>query len=567
MNLTSTWERCRRAYARREIRIPVLYSLFWSAALFLGIPVTPDQQSLWAKAVTASLFYVLLFVSVLICTLFLWRQVNNDTQAADVSTFSKKQAIRIGLAAALPCGLIWLFYFLAFYPAIMNFDVISQWEQLTSKHFNDWHPVFHTLYLFALQYLGWGSPAAVSTAQIIFLLAIFVYLIFFLQRANISELAIFSLTVYFALFPLIGLYNITLWKDTPFSFCLLLLTIFNIQIFLSDGKWLASKTHCVFFILCLVGVGLFRHNGIIPAAFSLLALFWICPGYWKTISTVGSAFLVIILLIKYPVYGALQVPEHSNIKHVLNAIPCIYMVGGVVAADRPIRDEEKNALTGFMPMEAWRKNYNPQDVVSLVWHAKPDWSYLISQPGRKNFRSTCIRLVLRNPNVVLKNLVHIGSYEWRIRELPSDTYSYVIEYDSDPAILHVMPNNLGIKAQPLAPFFHQFIIDSVFFPIKGKYSNAFRNKDGASAGVNWFLYRPALFYWLSIYCLGLLALRLGSAKIMLLGAPLLTNAIVITLLSFTFETRYNYPAFLIAPVFLSLFFIKWPNRAAAAAQP
>lgn len=474
MNLNFILKDSRFTLSYREFRILILYSVAWSVFLFFCIPIVPDQSNSWYASVISFLLSVpLLFIVVLIFSVFLWTRSDIYRKLPSTLIQSRAKSIQIILIALLPCALIWGFYFFAFYPAIMNFDVINQWEQVTSKNFNDWHPVFHSLYLFFIQYLGSGKLSSVSAAQIIFLLAIFSYLIFVFQRIKISHAAIIGLTIYFAFFPLIGLYNMTLWKDTPFSFCMLLLTIFNIQIFLSNGKWLDSRTHRGFLIACLVGVALFRHNGILPAILFILSLLLICRSYWKIISTVTLTFFLVILVIKYPLYEVLNVPSHSKDKRILNSIPCIYTIGSIVTAGRTISSEEENILTGFMPMATWRDKYNPQDVVSLVWHAKPDWKYLASKSESKKFRLTCTHLILRNLDMVWNNFLQVGSYEWRIRELPSDTYSYVIEYDSDPNILYIMPNDMGIKAVPLLPSFHKLIIDSIFFPIKGKYSKSF----------------------------------------------------------------------------------------------
>ena len=72
------------------------------------------------------------------------------------------------LLYALPMIVVWGIYLLTFFPGLMSQDSIDQWAQVVSAHFNDAHPVFHTLLIWLITRF-WFSPAAVVVFQIIIL--------------------------------------------------------------------------------------------------------------------------------------------------------------------------------------------------------------------------------------------------------------------------------------------------------------------------------------------------------------------------------------------------------------
>ena len=65
---------------------------------------------------------------------------------------------------AIPSIIIWLLYWIAFYPAAMTPDSLNQWEQTHTYEFNDWHPVVYT-WLIMLIVQIWHAPAIVSFVQ------------------------------------------------------------------------------------------------------------------------------------------------------------------------------------------------------------------------------------------------------------------------------------------------------------------------------------------------------------------------------------------------------------------
>jgi hypothetical protein len=74
-------------------------------------------------------------------------------------------AARESLRYALPCAIVWSIYLLAYWPGLMSYDSLQQWEQMTTGQLDNWHPAFHTMSNWLITRL-WLSPAAVALTQI-----------------------------------------------------------------------------------------------------------------------------------------------------------------------------------------------------------------------------------------------------------------------------------------------------------------------------------------------------------------------------------------------------------------
>ena len=141
------------------------------------------------------------------------------------------------LIYALPMAAVWGIYLLAFFPGMMSTDSAIQWKQVISGKFNDLHPVFHTLFIWLITRL-WFSPATVALFQILSLSLTIGWGISILDEQGLPTWASWILAVIFAVSPVNAGLVITIWKDIPFSTCLLLLSLLILKVVFSNGEFL-----------------------------------------------------------------------------------------------------------------------------------------------------------------------------------------------------------------------------------------------------------------------------------------------------------------------------------------
>src|SRR5512132_2758672 len=66
---------------------------------------------------------------------------------------------------AVPLLVGWGIYWLAFFPGVVSSDVVSQWQQIQSRSYDDMQPAFDTFVIWLLT-RPWHSLAAVSATHV-----------------------------------------------------------------------------------------------------------------------------------------------------------------------------------------------------------------------------------------------------------------------------------------------------------------------------------------------------------------------------------------------------------------
>ena len=186
------------------------------------------------------------------------------------------------LLYALPMIAVWGIYLLTFFPAVMTPDSIRQWGQVISGQFNDALPVVHTLLVILLTRL-WFSPAVVIVFQIIALALTVAWGIHLLEDQGLPRWAGWGLALVFALSPVNGNMVVSLWKDIPYSICLLLLSLMILKAVFSKGTWLGERFSWLWLILVGLGISLFRLNGLPVPILSLIVLAIVYRNQWKRV--------------------------------------------------------------------------------------------------------------------------------------------------------------------------------------------------------------------------------------------------------------------------------------------
>lgn len=245
-------------------------------------------------------------------------------------------------------------------------DSLEQLEQAVGGKYSDWHPVWHTLLFFKLPLLLTGEKTSIIVFQSIF---------FCLSIACMTETAYelggwrsavlcFSFVM---LNPYTGFLLLHPWKDAAFASTSLLAVCLAVRLWCAGSERSVSRPTLVLMGLLLANATLFRHNGILLTLVLLLALLFILGR--KRWFLVAAVFVLFIVLIKGPVYHALDVEKPGNRVVETTGLP-MTVIGNVVtknpgAMDGELRDFAYSILTP----EEWNKHYQTGNFNYAKWNS------------------------------------------------------------------------------------------------------------------------------------------------------------------------------------------------------
>lgn len=426
---------------------------------------------------------------------------------------------------SLPMILVWSVYLLTFYPGIITPDGINQWGQIQTGRLDDALPVGHTLLLILITGVC-NSPAAVIISQIIFLSLTTAWGLGILMDQGLPKWAGWLLAVIFAVSPVNARMVITLWKDIPYSVCLLLLSLMVLKIFFTKGDWLRSKSTWLWIGLVSLGISSFRLNGLPVPVVTLVILAAIYKKWWKPLIGTLVSFLAVFTIIQGPVFDQLKVDRNEGFKQLL----FIHHIAAHVVEGGPLTEGESAMASKIFPLDEWAYDCCTN---LRVWRT-PSFSEPRFAEESETILELFLQLAIKEPIVEARHFVCVSSLIW---ELPSRCKLNVEPLPSGE-IHWITRNSLGLREESLIPSLVQ-----PFTLIDWRISQT---------PLDLFFYTPALFLYLAVYCTSLFALRRKDWKGLLFITPALVQSSVMIVVNVSRDFRYQYGVFLIGLFSLGL---------------
>jgi hypothetical protein len=334
--------------------------------------------------------------------------------------------------------LCWLVYLTGFFPAIMSADSLVQWEQITGlSKIDNWHPVIHTMFnKFFLSI--YNSPVSVALAQMFLMAGIAANFFLFLYKKGIPAKWLMWFALGFALIPANGVYSVTIWKDIPFTFSLLWLTLVLAKIVIDD-TYIKKFPSYIEIILALVCAALFRHNGL-PVF--MLAVAGLLIYFFKTkkIGLVISVAISVGLVALYNFYisdPSRVIPNPPSVKLVapVHGMAAVRYYGGHLSADAT-QEMEK-----VLPDSIWVNFYNPFSADEYIYFCKrPFIENLANLPTGKAV-SLYANAFAQNPYLVIRDRLCGAELLWNVYDAPGAyNYKYHTQIDENKLGLTMSDN-------------------------------------------------------------------------------------------------------------------------------
>ena len=165
----------------------------------------------------------------------------------------------------------WTPLLLAFYPGMLNYDVLVEYGQFLGG-WNDRHPMLYLVFTYFFYRLGilFGqetlSMLAVSILRMVTFAAALAYACHFLQRRRVSAWILVLMTAAFAFLPVYSVMSVSTAKDTPFAAALLVLSLLCWDALEDPAAFFASKRRKLALVLMIVLTWHMRKNGVAALA-------------------------------------------------------------------------------------------------------------------------------------------------------------------------------------------------------------------------------------------------------------------------------------------------------------
>jgi hypothetical protein len=434
-----------------------------------------------------------------------------------------------------------LIYWLAFFPGVMTYDSVNQWDQLTTLKITNLHPAFHTILEWLLTRI-WYSPAIISLFQVLLASLVIGYgLNTILKVSRLPKYILVPLVLLISANPIVGVMDVTLWKDILYSFAILLLTIYLFKIISSDGKWLLKPFHFILLGSTLATIWLTRFNGIPIVVGSLLIAGIEYKKYFMPLVYATLITIAIILFVLGPLYTWFKVNRelvfNFGIAFIHPVVPYVNNPADLAS----LTDGEKQYLNQISPLnKPW--SYSCYDA-TVFYYQNASFLPVIQDPI--TIVKIYTRLAIRDPKITLNHFICLSSFVWQINQ-PKNVYLETILFD-----------NYNLDQNPSWEIYKDQVSQNSLMPEVRRFIKRIVDAEW-NRDIYKLLWRPASYMYLFLASLVYFVLRTGRKKWLLLSIPLLAQTVGMMFTAQVQALRYQYPVYIIAMLFtIPLFYMGW----------
>jgi hypothetical protein len=399
---------------------------------------------------------------------------------------------RLPLAAYLACQVIFLFWWVAFYPGLMSYDSISYVLHVTTGPWIANHSVLYDSLVW-LSLHTTGDLAGLTFAQTVAMSATLAYAVAAFRRLGVPGRWTSIAAVVVAALPMTGAFVVFIWKDVPFTICALLMVPTTAHLVSLRGLpgWRTDRrvNRLIAALgLELFGVMLFRLNGFLIVVLATVALVCVLSGVRGRLTAAATAAIFLAFTLNWYVYPAVGIkrPPASL------AFATAYGDIAVAYADRPtsFTTADKRLMARVVPLTQWSASANCYD---------SDWTTQLPQFTARSAKVSrqlaglWLRVLGRSPDVVLGARLCRGSIAWRVFPGPTQLQANTLKpVDYVPASMFGMVNWQRVRENP----YRQVLS---IRPLSGAAHSAgdFLWKASRTPQLEWLLWRGAFWCYLS----------------------------------------------------------------------
>ena len=342
------------------------------------------------------------------------------------NTGIKKRCIRIDkrkfLLVVTILLSVWVLALFAYWPGNMTSDSVDQWMQATGlRQINAGHPPLYT-FLIKVCVSIIPHPAFFILIQILCFSIIMGY-IFNLLFQVINKKIVVLIVLCFALLPCNYMLITTMWKDIPFSICLVMLTLLLASASKEPEVFWHSRMFPILMVISLIGINDLRYNGIIAFAFAIVYIFYCAIKYRKFFTriliTLISIFMI-IAIIHGPVYKFFDVQTQSVSKPYITMFSAL---GSAINKGVTFSENTEDILYSIMRKEDWIKWYSPFNIDSYRHNPEIKGGMNINEVSFSQAFSCYFEGLFNYPGIIIKDRLDGSNIIWDVTQ-PKESFNY-----------------------------------------------------------------------------------------------------------------------------------------------
>ena len=318
--------------------------------------------------------------------------------------------------------MLWLPCLLTFYPGgIYSDTAASIWMATGEYPLTNHHPILYTMLwrgmfavggLFSLSCEGTFFLFTCCTAVCMALTV--TYFLYSCCRHGVPEIILILIATFYALYTLVPLYIVSLWKDTPFAIAVLAYSTALMNIFWDKEPETGffRKRNLIPFLVFGLLTAFLRNNGIYAFVLSTIAVFvffirkdrsFVIRTGLLLLSVIAAAFLI-----RGPLYNKMGWNVDEKVESM--GIP-LQQVGYILNSTDSLTDRQSKFLNEILPVERWKKTYCPLIVDPVKLDEEFDSGFFSLHA--KDFLQVYTELVRKNPAEAVKGyaLTTVGFWD------------------------------------------------------------------------------------------------------------------------------------------------------------
>lgn len=196
---------------------------------------------------------------------------------------------------ALILFVCWFPLLLAFYPGMLNYDIVGEYTQHVEQAYSNIHPLLHSALLNGIITLGemlvsrtFGVLLMSLIQMALFALAL-AYSCAFAQRRGAPLWTVMLMLAFYALHPVFSVMSVSMTKDTLFAAAVLVFSLKTWEMIESPESFFARRQTCAFYVVLGVGSALLRNNGVFALLLMFPALLVALRGFKKRVALLYAA--------------------------------------------------------------------------------------------------------------------------------------------------------------------------------------------------------------------------------------------------------------------------------------
>ena len=431
---------------------------------------------------------------------------------------------------------MWLPYILTFFPG--GYDCNSAYvirEALGLEKITNHYPVFYTFIMWA--FLSFSNLITganqfgytlLSILQVVFMISMISYFIYWWYKKGVNKWIVIVLTLCFGLFKLYPIYALTVWKETPFSLLVILLTFNILDIVLSKGEKLKDNKFIALYILTILLISFLRNNGMYIVIPTTICIYFVYRKYKKFILLTLITMLIPVI-IQIPIFNALNINSEYEEKI---GVP-LQQISYVLTYEGNITDEQMEYLDSIVSIKRVKAYYNPFNVDYVKFDCKLNVENI--ENNKLQFYKTWLELFVQNPEMYIKAyLLNITGF-WNINRL----YNWDLKDYANPVINPADYDCFNIRQQDL------------IYRATGRSIEQYLYKFNGEQQIS-----TAIFIFLTLISLTYI-FKTKKYRFLLIYLPtLLTLGTLLIATPIAFGLRYVYPVVIFVPISFLIPFLK-----------